>query len=79
MRRATEDTTGAPATEKTMHSFGEDLLIAARQLYVYTEVVLARHTVSIGEIHDIRVRRAIEASNTVRSTLRMLKGTFRPA
>ena len=76
MRRATDDPAAPGATEKSMNSFGDDLLIAARQLYVYTEVVLARHTVAIGEIHDIRVRRAIEASNAVRSTLRSLRSHF---
>ena len=66
----------ADSNPKLQQSFGADLMVAARQLYVYTEIVLARHTVAIGEIHDIRIKRALDASNAVRSTLRSLKSHF---
>lgn len=60
----------------SLSPFGNDLMSTTRLLYRYTELVCARHTGTIGEIHDLRVADLIKASQAVQSSLRGLKKHF---
>jgi len=56
--------------------FTEDLLSTARQLYAFTELVVARRTETLGEIHELRVQNLLKASHAVQSSLWSLKRHF---
>lgn len=56
--------------------FNEDLLATVRLMYQYCDVVCGRHTLEIGEIHDMRVSNILRHSQTLQGSLRNLKKHF---